>query len=107
MLVNNIINYIEQHDMSVSDFAKKCKLSTTTIFSIIKGQSENPTLEVLNKIAKATNMTLDELVKSEKKDIDEAKKLYQEMKALKDKEKKIVYDTMLSLIENLEKNRQE
>lgn len=103
MIVKNILNYLEEKDMSVSDFAKKCRLRPTTVFSIINGQTKNPTLEVLSKIAKTMNMTLDELTKSEKKDIDEATKLYHKMKNLSDREKEIIYATMETMIIEFEK----
>lgn len=105
MIVKNILNYIEQKDITVSDFAKKCKLRPTTVFSIINGQTKNPTLEVLTKLAITMNMTLDELTKSEKKDIDEATKLYHRMKNLSDSEKELIYAVMNAMIIELEKDK--
>lgn len=105
MLVKNILNYVESKDMTISDFAKKCKLRPTTVFSIINGQTKNPTLEVLTKISKAMNMTLDELTKSKKKDIDEATKLYHKMKNLNDNQKNMIYSVMQTMITEFEKEQ--
>lgn len=104
MIVKNILNYLEANDMSVTDFAKKCKLKSTTIYSIMSGQTKNPTLEVLTKIARTTNMTLDELTKSEKRDIDEVKKIYDKMKNLNDENKNLVYVAMNAIVDELNKH---
>lgn len=103
MIAKNIINYLETQDMSVRDFAKKAKLRPTTIYSIINGQTQNPTLEVLKKLSKSMNMTIDELTKSEKRDIDEARKLYEKMKSLNDEHKNLVYIIMNAAVDEIKK----
>lgn len=102
MIVENILKYVEKNDTNISDFAKKCGLRPTTVFSIVNGKTKNPTLEVLMKLANTMNMTLDELTKNEKKEIDEAKKIYNKMKNLKEKEKTIIFAVMQTMIENFE-----
>lgn len=101
MIVKNILNYLETNDLSVSDFAKKAKLRPTTVYSIMNGQTENPTLEVLKKLSKTMGMTIDELTKSEKRDIDEARKLYEKMKSLNDEHKNLVYIVMNAMVDEM------
>lgn len=95
MLVQNIINHLEENDMKISEFARKCGLKTSTISSIINGYTKSPTLEVATKIADGMGVTIDELTKNDKKDIDEIKKIQEKMKELNETEKAQIY-AMLS-----------
>lgn len=96
MLVKNIINYIEKHDLSISDFAKKCNLRQSTISNILNGYTKSPTLEVATKIADGMGVTLDELTKNNKQDNDEIQKIHDYIKDMDAKEKALIYAVMIS-----------
>lgn len=98
MLVNNIINHLEHNDMKIADFAKKCGVKPSTISNILNGYTKNPTIEVVSKIAKAMNMTIDELTRNDKREIDEVKKIYDKMKNLDESEKAKIYAMMTGAI---------
>lgn len=99
MLVQNIVNYIDENDMSIAEFAKKCKVKQSTISNIINGYTRSPTLEIVNKIAEAMDMTIDELTKNDKKETDEIKKIYEKLKKLEQNEKKQIYAMMSGAID--------
>lgn len=99
MLIKNILNYIETHDISMSDLAKKCGVKTSTITNIIYGYTKSPTLDVVTKLAKGMDMTIDELTKGDKKESDEIKKIYEKMQGLDDNEKAQIYAMMRGAIE--------
>lgn len=94
MLVQNIINYLDTHDLKIADFAKKCGVKPSTISNILNGYTKNPTIEVVGKIAVAMDMTIDELTKNDKKEIDEIKKIYDKLKTLDDSERAKIYAMM-------------
>lgn len=99
MLINNINNYIDENNITITDFAKKCGLKQSTISNIINGYTRSPTIEVVSKIANGMNMTIDEAVKNDKREIDEIKKIYEKMKELDDIEKEKIYAMMNSVIQ--------
>lgn len=94
MLIQNIINYLDENDMKITDFAKKCGVKPSTISNILNGYTKNPTIEIVDKIANAMNMTIDELTKNDKKETDEIKKIYEKMKELDDSERAKIYAMM-------------
>lgn len=98
MLVQNIINYLEANDLKISDFAKKCGLKTSTVSSIINGYTRSPTLDVVAKIADGMGVTIDELTKNNKREMDEIAKIYNKMKDLQDNEKALIYAMMAGAI---------
>lgn len=98
MLVQNIINHLEANDLKISEFAKKCGLKTSTVSSIINGYTKSPTIEVVTKIAEGMGMTIDELTKNDKREIDEIKKIYDKMKGLQESEKAQIYAMMSGAI---------
>ena len=71
--LNEIINkYLEEHDLTLREFAKKCGLSHSYIAKLRKGENPRsksqiePTIDTMKKLAKAMNMNLKELlIKSE------------------------------------------
>lgn len=107
MLVQNILNYIEQHDLKVSEFARKCGLKQSTISGIINGYTKSPTLEVVTKIADGMGVTIDELTKNNKRANDEVQKIYNSMKDLDEKEKALVYAMILSATKTIKEFRDE
>lgn len=64
-----IKKYREKHDLSLREFAEKCGLSHAYIAKLEDGKDPRtgkeiePTLDTVNKIAVAINMSLDELLK--------------------------------------------
>lgn len=98
MLVQNIINHLETHDLKISEFAKKCGLKPSTISSIINGYTKSPTLEVVTKIANAMDMTIDELTKNDKRATDEIQKIYNNVKDLDEEDKAKIYAMMQGAI---------
>lgn len=99
MIVKNIVNYIEKNDLKVTEFAKKCGLRPTTIYSLINGQTKNPTLEVLIKLSETMGMTIDELTKNDKQETDEIKKIYEKIKDLDNEDKSRIYAIMNGAIQ--------
>lgn len=71
MYLGKIIkNYRDKNNLSLRDFAKKCNLSYTYISMLEKGSNYrtnkllSPTLDAVNKIAFALNMSLENLLKT-------------------------------------------
>lgn len=98
MIVKNITNYLEKNDLKVTDFAKRCRLRPTTVYSILSKQTKNPTLDILTKISNEMGVTIDELAKNDKKETDDIKKIYDSMKMLDDREKAKIYAMMRGAI---------
>lgn len=46
-----IMDYLEEHNLSAREFAKKCGLSNTYISQIINGEKKNPSLDAFKLIA--------------------------------------------------------
>jgi len=54
----------QQKKMSQDRLSKKADLALNTIVKIETGENPNPTLETLQKIAKALDVSLDQLLKN-------------------------------------------
>jgi len=54
----------QQKKMSQDRLSKKADLALNTIVKIETGESPNPTLDTLQKIAKALDVSLDQLLKN-------------------------------------------
>lgn len=107
MIVQNILNYIEPNDISISEFARKCELRPTTIFSIVNGKTRSPTLDVVEKIAKGMGLTIDELTKNDRQANTEIQKMYDEMKELDDRERAIIRAMITSATKAMKEFREE
>ncbi len=59
----NIRKLRQQKKMSQDRLSKEADLALNTIVKIETGENSNPTLETLQKIAKALNVSIDELLK--------------------------------------------
>lgn len=58
------LNYIcEKQNVSLKDLANKSGVSLSYIYNLSNGYRCNPSLETLNSIAKALNVTIDDLLK--------------------------------------------
>jgi Helix-turn-helix. len=63
-----IRNYREEHDLSLRDFAERCGVSHSYVDKLEKGidprsgKPVEPTLDILEKLASAMNLTLDQLL---------------------------------------------
>lgn len=53
----------EKLDLSQEKFARLADVSNNTIINIEAGKQDNPTIETLKKIAKALNVSVEELIK--------------------------------------------
>jgi transcriptional regulator with XRE-family HTH domain len=56
----------QQKKISQDRLSKKADLALNTIVKIETGENPNPTLETLQKIAKALDVSIDELLKNKK-----------------------------------------
>lgn len=63
MLADNIKKLRKQHKLSQEELAKKSEITYSTLIKIESGANANPTLKTVCKIAKAFNITIDDLVK--------------------------------------------
>jgi len=63
MLVGNLRKLREKKGLSQDRLAKLADVANNTIIKIEQGENKNPTLETLNKIAKALEISIDELIK--------------------------------------------
>jgi len=63
MLAGNLRKLREKKGLSQDRLAKLADVANNTIIKIEQGENKNPTLETLNKIAKALEISIDELVK--------------------------------------------
>ena len=61
ILANNVKSLLQVNNWTIARLAKECGLSVVYI-SGIKSDSANPTLEVLEKIANAFNVTPQDLI---------------------------------------------
>ena len=59
----NIRKLRQQKKMSQDRLSKEADLALNTIVKIETGENPNPTLETLQKIAKALDVSLDQLIK--------------------------------------------
>lgn len=60
----NIRKLRQQRKMSQDRLSKKADLALNTIVKIETGENPNPTLETLQKIAKALDVSMDKLLKN-------------------------------------------
>lgn len=72
LLKEYINDYLENNDMSIRAFAIKADLSKSYAHYLCKGERENAGVQVLKKIAHATDVSLEELL--EKVVIDASEK---------------------------------
>lgn len=63
VLAKNLRTLREQKGLSQDRLAKLADLANNTIIKIEQGENKNPTLETLKKIAKALEVSIEELVK--------------------------------------------
>ena len=63
MLAGNLRKLREKKGLSQDRLAKLADVVNNTIIKIEPGENKNPTLETLNKIAKALEISIDELIK--------------------------------------------
>lgn len=61
---DNIRRLRQQKKISQDQLSKKADLALNTIVKIETGENPNPTLETLQKIAKALSVSVDKLLKS-------------------------------------------
>jgi len=66
MLSNKLNEILPEKGIKVSQFSKKCGISYPYLRKIIKGDC-NPSLAFQNRIAKALNLTVEEIFPNEKK----------------------------------------
>ncbi len=64
VIAKNIRKYREKEGLSQDKLAKKTGLSFHTIVKIESGDTENPTIDTVKKIADAFGVTVDRLLKS-------------------------------------------
>ena len=62
-LSNNLKKLREKKGLSQDRLAKLADVANNTIIKIEQGENINPTLETLKKVAKALDISVDELVK--------------------------------------------
>ena len=61
-LARNLKKLREKKGLSQDRLAKLADVANNTIIKIEQGENENPTLETLRKIAKALDISVDELI---------------------------------------------
>jgi len=62
-LSNNLRKLREKKGLSQDRLAKLADVANNTIIKIEQGENINPTLETLKKVAKALDVSVDELIK--------------------------------------------
>jgi len=62
-LANNLKKLREKKGFSQDRLAKLADVANNTIIKIEQGENINPTLETLKKVAKALDVSVDELIK--------------------------------------------
>jgi len=62
-LSNNLKKLREKKGLSQDRLAKLADVANNTIIKIKQGENINPTLETLKKVAKALDVSVDELIK--------------------------------------------
>jgi len=62
-LSNNLKKLREKKGLSQDRLAKLADVANNTIIKIEQGENINPTLETLKKVAKALDVSVDELIK--------------------------------------------
>ncbi|MBU2529919.1 MAG: helix-turn-helix domain-containing protein, partial [Elusimicrobia bacterium] len=59
---NNIIKLRKQKGLSQEKLARRSDVANNTIIKMETGENDNPTLETLRKVAKALDVSVDELI---------------------------------------------
>lgn len=98
MLIQNIENYLDNNDMTLREFAKRCDIKESTLYSIMSKQTRSPTIEVAEKIAKEMNVTIDTLISRKEKSDIELEKIKSNTKELSEKDKAKLYAMINALI---------
>jgi len=62
-LSRNLKKLREQKGLSQDQLAKLADIANNTIIKIEQGENQNPTLDTLKKIAKAFDVSVDDLIK--------------------------------------------
>lgn len=63
---NNIKKILSKNKISVRDLERRAGLKSSTIQNILIGRSKNPTIKVLQSIAKELNTSIDNLINDSK-----------------------------------------
>lgn len=63
MLSENLKNYREKNNLTKIQLGKKAKVHSNTIKNIEHGRNKFPTIVTVEKLSRALNVTVDELVK--------------------------------------------
>jgi len=61
-LANNIMKLRKQKGLSQERLARLADVANNTIIKMASGENKNPTLETLRKVAKALDVSVDELI---------------------------------------------
>lgn len=61
-LANNIMKLRKQKDLSQEKLARLSDVANNTIIKMESGENDNPTLETLRKVAKALDVSVDNLI---------------------------------------------
>jgi len=61
-LANNIMKLRKQKSLSQEKLARLSDVANNTIIKMESGENDNPTLETLRKVAKALEVSVDELI---------------------------------------------
>jgi putative transcriptional regulator len=61
-LANNIVRLRKQKGLSQERLARLSDVANNTIIKMESGENDNPTLETLRKVAKALDISVDELI---------------------------------------------
>ena len=62
MLGENLKRIRNSKRMSIRELARECNMCNSIIANIESGKSKNPTIDTVKKLAKALDITIDELI---------------------------------------------
>ncbi|MCD2345767.1 helix-turn-helix domain-containing protein [Clostridium guangxiense] len=71
MIGDNIKKFRELNQLSLSSLAKKCNMSVGYLSDIEKNKKDNPSYDILNKIADALNIYVSDLYKEDSEPMTE------------------------------------
>jgi len=63
MLHENLKQFRKEKNLSQEELAKKADVTYSTLIKIESGNNQNPTVKTLQQIAKALDVTIDDLMK--------------------------------------------
>ncbi|WP_315117909.1 helix-turn-helix transcriptional regulator [uncultured Clostridium sp.] len=89
MLGENIKEVRISRGLSINALAKACGMSPGYLSDLEKGKKDNPSMDMLEKIANELNVTVQQLFKEDIDKIDEIDELENEMKLLYSKIKNL------------------